>query len=158
MNRKSSYRRASGTCRFSLVDETNSALRASIKPLHIIKPLHMILHSLPRLLRLLPVGAAFLALNASAAPAPDKPPRPPVRVPKTDQGVTQLSDEQMKWLLDAKFGMFIHWGLYSGPGKGGWMMHNQGISPEKYRKYASPESGNDYFDAKDFHPEQWAAL
>src|ERR1051325_1998559 len=38
------------------------------------------------------------------------------------------------------------------------MMHNQGISPEKYRKYALPESGNDYFDAKDFHPEQWAAL
>lgn len=118
----------------------------------------MIRQSLPRLLRLVPVGAALLALNASAALVPDKPPQPPVRVPQTDQGVTQLSDEQMKWLLDAKFGMFIHWGLYSGPGKGEWMMHNQGISPEKYRKYALPESGNDYFDAKDFHPEQWAAL
>jgi alpha-L-fucosidase len=118
----------------------------------------MILHSLPRLLPLVSIGATFLALNASAAPAPDKPPQPPVRVPKTAQGITQLPDEQMKWLLDAKFGMFIHWGLYSGPGKSEWMMQNQGISPENYRKYASSESGADYFDAKDFHPEQWAAL
>ena len=27
--------------------------------------------------------------------------------------VEKLSEEQMKWFRDAKFGMFIHWGLYS---------------------------------------------
>src|SRR4051812_42896945 len=101
------------------------------------------------------LASTFFAVTASAVPVPDKPPQPPVRVPKTEQGITQLSDEQMNWLLDAKFGMFIHWGLYSGPGKGEWLMENQGISAEKYRKYAFPESGDDYFDAKDFRPEEW---
>ena len=100
----------------------------------------MIRYSLPRLLRLVPIGAASLAFNASAAPVPDRPPQPPVRELKTDQGITQLPDEQMKWFLDAKFGMFIHWGLYSGRGKGEWMMHNRGISSENYRKYASPRA------------------
>ena len=87
-----------------------------------------------------------------------RPPKPPVRVPQTDQGVTQLSDEQMKWILDAKFGMFIHWGLYAGPGRGEWVMENEGIRPENYRRYAFPDSGDEYFDAKDYHPEQWAQL
>jgi alpha-L-fucosidase len=108
---------------------------------------------LPRLV------ATFCSLGiAFAAPLPEKPPRPPERELKTEMGITQLSDEQMKWLLDAKFGMFIHWGLYSGPGKGEWVMENQGIPAEQYRKYAFPESGGEYFDAKDFRPAKWAQL
>lgn len=108
---------------------------------------------------------AFVERVAAISPVPvpqavrlTRPPRPPVRELKTDQGIAQLSDAKMKWLLDAKFGMFIHWGLYSGPGNGEWFMENAGILPEKYRKYAYPESGNEQFDAKDFHPEQWAKL
>jgi alpha-L-fucosidase len=89
---------------------------------------------------------------------PDRPPQPPERVLKTDMGVTQLPDDKMKWILDAKFGMFIHWGLYSGPGQGEWLMENKAIWPDQYRKYASPESGDDYFDAADFHPDDWAQL
>lgn len=87
-----------------------------------------------------------------------RPPRPPVRELKTDQGVTQLSDAKMKWILDAKFGMFIHWGLYAGPAEGEWMMENKGMLPQQYRKYAFPESGDEQFDAKDFHPDHWAQL
>ena len=102
--------------------------------------------------------AAFFTGTASADIVPDKPPQPTVRVPKTQMGITQLSDEQMKWFLDAKFGMFIHWGLYSGPGRGEWVMENEGIRPENYRRYAFPESGDEYFDAKDFNPRQWAEL
>jgi alpha-L-fucosidase len=82
----------------------------------------------------------------------------PGREPKTALGVTQLSDPQMAWILDAKFGMFIPWGLYSGPGKGEWYMEMAGIRPENYRRFAFPDSGDAYFDAKDFHPEQWAQL
>ena len=86
------------------------------------------------------------------------PPEPAVRVPQASMGITQLSDEKMQWFLDAKFGMFIHWGLYSGVGRGEWVMQNEGIPPEKYRQYAYPESGDAYFDAADYHPEAWAQL
>ena len=101
--------------------------------------------------------------GAEAAPAdtnatPSGPSEPAVRVPQTSLGITQLSNKKMAWLLDAKFGMFIHWGLYSGIGRGEWVMQNEGISPEKYRQYAAPASGDAYFDAADYHPEAWAQL
>ncbi len=84
--------------------------------------------------------------------------QPAARVPQTSMGVTQLPNEKLDWLLDAKFGMFIHWGLYAGPGRGEWLMENQGMSPEQYRRYAYPESGDAYFDANDYHPQAWAQL
>jgi alpha-L-fucosidase len=37
-------------------------------------------------------------------------------------------------------------------------MENKGISPEEYRKFAYPQSGDANFDAADCHPEQWAQL
>jgi alpha-L-fucosidase len=54
--------------------------------------------------------------------------------------------------------MFIHWGIYAGPGRGEWYMENNGIKPEEYRKLAYPESGNNFFDAKDFDARKWAEL
>jgi alpha-L-fucosidase len=96
--------------------------------------------------------------TAEMASSLPRPPEPAVRVPKTSMGITQLSNEKLDWLLDAKFGMFIHWGLYSGVGRGEWVMQNEGISPEKYRQYAYPESGEAYFDAADYNPEAWAQL
>lgn len=110
------------------------------------------------LLFALPLLAGALNSLAAQPSVPEKPPKLAERVPKTDMGISQLTDAQMKWFLDDKFGMFVHWGLYSGPGKGEWVMENEGIPAETYRKYASPESGNDYFDAKDFHPEEWARV
>src|SRR5271157_6587043 len=111
------------------------------------------------LLTLIPLLlVAFVAAGTAAGTAADKPPQPPTRSLKTEMGITQLSDEQMKWMLDAKFGMFIHWGLYSGPGRGEWVMEHEAIRPETYRRYAFPDSGDEYFDVKDFHPEQWAEL
>lgn len=76
----------------------------------------------------------------------------PVRVPKTDLGIAQQPNEKLNWLLDAKFGMFIHWGLYAGPGQGEWYMHNAAIPPDQYRKYAFPESGDEYFAADKYDP------
>lgn len=37
-------------------------------------------------------------------------------------------------------------------------MENNGISPEEYRKLAYPESGDQYFDAKDFDARKWVDL
>ena len=98
------------------------------------------------------------AISYAADTQPSAPPEPAPRVPQTQMNITQLSNDKLEWLLDARFGMFIHWGLYSGPGRGEWVMENQGILPEKYRQYAFPESGDAYFDAADYHPEAWAKL
>ena len=38
----------------------------------------------------------------------------------------------MEWFREAKFGMFIHWGLYSLLGRGEWVMHNEGIPAAEY--------------------------
>src|SRR5450759_2042032 len=74
--------------------------------------------------RILQFVATFLAIFVAHAFAadtgPTAPPEPAVRVPRTSMGITQLSNEKLDWFLDAKFGMFIHWGLYSGPGHGEW--------------------------------------
>lgn len=82
----------------------------------------------------------------------------PQRVPITDLGITQQPNSKMEWLLDAKFGMFIHWGLYAGPARGEWYMQNQGMRPEQYRKLAYPESGDQYFEADKFNADDWAEL
>lgn len=80
------------------------------------------------------------------------------RVPKSDLGITQQENSKLDWWLDAKFGMFIHWGLYAGPGKGEWYMENSGKSIEEYRKLAYPESGDLYFSADKFNADEWAQL
>ncbi|MDN5286317.1 MAG: alpha-fucosidase [Mucilaginibacter sp.] len=82
----------------------------------------------------------------------------PLRVPKTEMGITQQPNEKMNWLLDAKFGMFIHWGIYAGPASGEWYMQNEGIPIEEYRKFAYPESGDKYFEADKFNADDWAKL
>lgn len=101
-------------------------------------------------------GTAWASAAAQAVNA--APPAPAARVPQTQLGIAQQPNENLDWMLDGKFGMFIHWGLYSGPGKGEWMMENTGMLPEKYRQFAFPESGDNYFDAASYHPEAWAAL
>ncbi len=68
------------------------------------------------------------------------------------------SAAKMAWLRDAKFGMFIHWGLYAGPGRGEWLMHNEAITPKAYEKYARPESGEEYFSADQYDAKAWATL
>ena len=80
------------------------------------------------------------------------------RVPKSDLGIIQQENSKLDWLLDAKFGMFIHWGIYAGPAKGEWFMENKGMLPEEYRKLAYPESGDLYFDAAQFNADEWVSI
>ena len=77
---------------------------------------------------------------------------------KTDMGIRQQDDATMKWWEDAKFGMFIHWGIYAVPAKGEWYMENAAVPIDTYRKYAFDQGDGDYFDAKDYHPAEWAKL
>ncbi len=61
-----------------------------------------------------------------------------------------LPDKDIEWFKDAKFGMFIHWGLYSIVGKGEWVMFNQRIDVDKYAELSKQ------FDAKKFDADAWA--
>ena len=43
-----------------------------------------------------------------------------------------LSKNDMQWWRDAKFGLFIHYGLYAIPGRGEWVMWNERIDTAEY--------------------------
>uniref|UniRef100_UPI0006E22C7C alpha-L-fucosidase n=1 Tax=Streptomyces graminilatus TaxID=1464070 RepID=UPI0006E22C7C len=98
---------------------------------------------------------AFPAHAAASSPQPL--PLVPLRIPKADLGLEQQSDEKIKWLQDAKLGMFIHWGVYSGPARGEWYMENSAVPPEEYRKYFTDSTGNQ-FTASAYDPADWAQL
>lgn len=59
------------------------------------------------------------------------------------------SPQGLAWYLDAKFGMFIHWGLYSILGRGEWAMHLEQIAPQDYRPLAQ-QFNPTRFDANDW--------
>jgi len=51
-----------------------------------------------------------------------------------------------EWFQDAKFGMFIHWGIYSVLQDGEWVMNNRGMRVAQYETLA-PQFNPDKFDA-----------
>jgi alpha-L-fucosidase len=59
------------------------------------------------------------------------------------------SDSQ--WFTNARFGLFIHWGIAALPARQEWMRHYEEISNEDYQKYY------DHFDPDLFDPRIWAA-
>ena len=39
--------------------------------------------------------------------------------------MNQAIRERTKWFMDARFGMFIHWGIYAIPACGEWVMSEE---------------------------------
>ena len=60
--------------------------------------------------------------------------------------------DRMKWWTHDRFGMFIHWGLYSIKAKHEWIRNYEKISNEAYQVYF------DEFDPVRFDPDLWAAV
>src|SRR6516165_8037144 len=58
----------------------------------------------------------------------------------------------MKWWHEARFGMFIHWGLYSVLGRHEWVMENEGIPVAEYEQIAKR------FKPKPNAAREWARL
>ena len=55
------------------------------------------------------------------------------------------------WFQHDRFGLFIHWGLYSMAGRHEWLMHNEKIPIEQYEaKYFKR------FDPDLYNPDRWA--
>lgn len=71
-------------------------------------------------------------------------------------------DERMAWWRSARFGMFIHWGIYSVPqgrykgkeikGPGEWIMHNARIPIAEYEGYAKQ------FNPLKFNAGEWVEI
>ena len=55
-----------------------------------------------------------------------------------------------EWFVADRFGMFIHFGLYSLASRHEWVMSYEKISPEEYKKYF------DRFDPDLFDAKEWA--
>lgn len=71
-------------------------------------------------------------------------------------------DARMKWFREARFGMFIHWGVYSVPagtyngkqigGIGEWIMNSGKIPMNEYQAYAKQ------FDPEKFNADEWVKI
>src|ERR1035437_9379196 len=83
-------------------------------------------------LKALPVGAGLAAAAGTGCsrPAETKTEVAAVRQPPPEH------ERRMAWWREAKFGMFIHWGLYSQLGRQEWVMALEDIPVEQYEKMA----------------------
>ncbi len=71
-------------------------------------------------------------------------------------------DERMEWWRDARFGMFVHWGVYAVPagtykgkridGIGEWIMNSARIPVDEYKKFA------DAFNPIGYNADEWVRL
>ncbi|MEO7990722.1 MAG: alpha-L-fucosidase [Chryseolinea sp.] len=57
-----------------------------------------------------------------------------------------------EWFQDAKFGLFIHWGVYSVLGDGEWVMNNQQIPIKAYEKIPA------FFNPTEFDAKAWVQM
>lgn len=60
--------------------------------------------------------------------------------------------EARKWFQDAKFGLFIHWGVYSVLADGEWIMNNKNINKATYEKLPA------FFNPTAFDAAEWVKL
>lgn len=60
--------------------------------------------------------------------------------------------EARQWFQDAKFGLFIHWGVYSVLGDGEWILNQRKIPLKSYEKL--PEA----FNPTQFDASEWVSL
>ena len=103
-------------------------------------------------LKLLGAGAAVAASSPAAFGALDLAAVQQPKAPAESAGVIADRERRMKWWHEAKFGMFIHWGLYSVLGRHEWVMESEGISATEYQEIARR------FKPKPNAAREWARL
>lgn len=69
-----------------------------------------------------------------------------------EKQTAESRDRRMKWWREARYGMFVHYGLYSQLAQHEWAMVYENIPIEEYEKLA------DQFNPKPGAPREWAAL
>lgn len=59
---------------------------------------------------------------------------------------------RMQWWTEARFGMFIHWGLYALPARHEWVKNRERMTNEQYQKYF------ELFNPDLYNPQAWAKM
>jgi len=80
-------------------------------------------------------------LVTAHAPAPQLPVETPAQ-----------KEARMQWWTEARFGMFIHWGLYALPARHEWVKKNERMTDADYQKYF------DLFNPDLYDPRAWARM
>jgi alpha-L-fucosidase len=88
-------------------------------------------------------GMGLPAASGSGAQAVSSP---------ADSRQAATREERMKWWHEAKFGMFIHWGLYSIIGQHEWAKEVEGVPIPQYELLAK------HFNPKPNAARDWARL
>ena len=65
---------------------------------------------------------------------------------------TKSNLEARQWFEDAKFGLFIHWGVYSVLGDGEWVMQVQNIAIDSYEKLPA------FFNPTEYNADEWVKM
>jgi alpha-L-fucosidase len=89
------------------------------------------------------VAACLLAAAAAAADAPKG--NAPAASSYRPSAANQAARD---WFQDARFGMFIHWGVYSVPARGEWVMEHEHIPVSEYERFA-PQFNPTQFSARE---------
>lgn len=74
----------------------------------------------------------------------------PITLPVYTPSAENLASREK--FQDEKFGLFIHWGIYSILGDGEWVMHQRKIPYNDYKRLA------DFFNPQQFDAKQWVQL
>jgi alpha-L-fucosidase len=73
----------------------------------------------------------------------------PAQLPKETEA---QKVQRMKWWTEARFGMFIHWGLYALPARHEWVKNRERMTNEQYQRYF------ELFDPDLYNPKEWARM
>ena len=90
--------------------------------------------------------SSLFALSLSLAFAQDYVQPVPDYTPSADNLSERTKFQNMK------FGLFIHWGIYSVLGDGEWVMHQEKIPYNNYKRLA------DFFNPQQFNAKEWVQL
>jgi alpha-L-fucosidase len=95
-----------------------------------------------------------MAVGAAVSAASDASPEEQLRPGASPAPQPGDADREarMKWWHEARFGMFIHWGLYSTLGRHEWVMEEEGIPVAEYEQQAK------LFKPKPNAARDWARL
>ena len=72
--------------------------------------------------------------------------------PEYERWTAETRDRRMDWWRQARYGMFVHYGLFSTVGRHEWGMVQENWPIEEYEKLA------DNFNPKPGAPREWAKL
>jgi len=106
-------------------------------------------NGIPRRDWLVGTGASLLTMAAAGSSTPAA---TELQAPKSSPAEDADRARRMQWWHEARFGMFIHWGLYSVLGRHEWVMENEGIPVAEYEQLAKR------FQPKPNAARAWAKL